>query len=141
MTWTAHTLDVLAHAGFRRGGARAAVVEVLGEQPCCLTVQELYERTRRAGRPVGIASVYRVVELLTQLRLLQRVDVGDQAARYEPTFPGGDHHHHVVCDDCGRVEPWRDDGLERAVDRVAGRVGYRIAGHDVVLRGVCGDCA
>jgi Fur family ferric uptake transcriptional regulator len=140
MGWTEHTLDALARAGFRRGGARTAVVELLGEQRCCLSVQEIHEGMRRAGRPVGIASVYRVVELLNELRLLQRVDVGDQAARYEPAFPGGDHHHHVVCDDCGRVEPWKDDGLERAVDRVAGRVGYRIAGHDVVLRGVCADC-
>jgi Fur family ferric uptake transcriptional regulator len=141
MRWTEHTLDALAGAGFRRSGARTAVVELLGQQSCCLSVQEIHEGMRQAGRPVGIASVYRVIELLTELRLLQRVDVGDQAARYEPAFPGGDHHHHVVCDDCGRVEPWQDDGLERAVDRVAGRVGYRIAGHDVVLRGVCADCA
>ena len=140
MRWTEHTLDALARAGFRRGGARTAVVELLGEQHCCLSVQEIHDGMRRAGRPVGIASVYRVIELLTELGLLQRVDVGDQAARYEPAFPGGDHHHHVVCGDCGRVEPWKDDGLERAVDRVAGRVGYRIAGHDVVLRGVCADC-
>jgi Fur family transcriptional regulator, ferric uptake regulator len=141
MTWTEHTLDVLTHAGFRRGGARTAIVELLGEQLCCLTVQEIYERMRRAGRPVGVASVYRAIDLLSHLRLLQRVDVGDQAARYEPALPGGDHHHHVVCDDCGRVEPWQDEGFERAVDRVAGRVGYRVATHDVVLRGVCADCA
>jgi Fe2+ or Zn2+ uptake regulation protein len=67
-------------------------------------------------------------------------DVGGHAARYEPALPGGDHHHHVVCDDCGKVEAWQDAGLERAVDRVAGKVGYRVAAHDVVLRGICADC-
>jgi Fur family ferric uptake transcriptional regulator len=140
MTWTDHTLDALKEAGFRSGGARTAVVELLGRQPCCLSAQEIHEGTRRAGRPVGIASVYRVLDVLSELGLVQRVDVGDQAARYEPSLPGGHHHHHAVCDDCGKVEAWQDEGLERAVERVAGRVGYRIAGHDVVLRGRCADC-
>jgi Fur family transcriptional regulator, ferric uptake regulator len=140
VTWTEHTLAVLHDGGFRSGGARTAVVELLGRQRCCATAQEIHEGTRRAGRPVGIASVYRVLDLLSDLGLVQRVDVGDHAARYEPAIPGGDHHHHVVCDDCGKVEAWQDEGLERAVDRVAGKVGYRVAGHDVVLRGVCVDC-
>jgi Fur family transcriptional regulator, ferric uptake regulator len=140
VTWTEHTLAVLREGGFRSGGARTAVVELLGRQPCCATAQEIHEGTRRAGRPVGIASVYRVLDLLSELKLVQRVDVGDQTARYEPAIPGGDHHHHVVCDDCGKVEAWQDEGLERAVDRVAGKVGYRVAAHDVVLRGVCVDC-
>jgi Fur family transcriptional regulator, ferric uptake regulator len=140
VTWTEHTLAALSDDGFRSGGARRAVVELLGAQRCCLTAQEIHEEIRRRGRPVGIASVYRVLDLLLQRGLVQRVDVGGQAARYEPHLPGGDHHHHVVCDDCGKVEAWKDEGLERAVDRVAGKVGYRIAGHDVVLRGLCVDC-
>jgi Fur family transcriptional regulator, ferric uptake regulator len=140
VTWSEHTLAVLRDAGFRSGGARAAVVELLGSQRCCLTAQEIHEETRRRGRSVGIASVYRVLDLLSEQGLIARIDVGDQAARYEPALPGGDHHHHVVCDDCGKVEAWTDEGLERAVDRVAGKVGYRVAGHDVVLRGLCVDC-
>jgi Fur family transcriptional regulator, ferric uptake regulator len=140
VTWTEHTLGVLREAGFRSGGARTAVVELLGRQRCCATAQEIHDGTRRAGRPVGIASVYRVLDVLSDLGLVQRVDVGDQVTRYEPSLPGGDHHHHVVCDDCGKVEAWKDDGLERAVNRVARRVDYRIAAHDVVLRGLCVDC-
>jgi Fur family ferric uptake transcriptional regulator len=140
VTWTEHTLGVLREAGFRSGGARTAVVELLGRQRCCATAQEIHDGTRRAGRPVGIASVYRVLDVLSDLGLVQRVDVGGQVTRYEPSLPGGDHHHHVVCDDCGKVEAWKDDGLERAVNRVARRVDYRIAAHDVVLRGLCVDC-
>jgi Fur family ferric uptake transcriptional regulator len=140
MTWTEHTFGVLKRAGFRSGGARVAVVELLGRQECCLTAQEIFEGTRRAGRAVGIASVYRVLELLSELGLVQRIDVGDHAARYEPALPGGEHHHHVVCDDCGRVEAWRDHSLELAVDGVAQRLGYRVGSHEVVLRGLCADC-
>jgi Fur family ferric uptake transcriptional regulator len=88
---------------------------------------------------VGLASVYRALEQLARLRLVQRLDFGD-AARYEPLLPGGDHHHHVLCDDCGKVEPFSDHRLERALDRLAGELGYEVEGHDVVLRGFCADC-
>jgi Fur family ferric uptake transcriptional regulator len=84
--------------------------------------------------------VYRTLELLTALGLTQRVDLGSGTARFEPVQPGGDHHHHVVCDDCGRVEPFSDTALERAISSAAGRVGYSVAAHEVVLRGACGDC-
>jgi Fur family transcriptional regulator, ferric uptake regulator len=140
MTWTEHTLGVLKRAGFRSGGARVAVVELLGRQECCLTAQEILEGTRQSGRAVGMASVYRVLELLSELGLVQRIDVGNHAARYEPALPSGEHHHHVVCDDCGRVEAWRDESLEHAVEGVARRLGYRVGSHEVVLRGLCGDC-
>jgi Fur family ferric uptake transcriptional regulator len=45
-----------------------------------------------------------------------------------------------VCDDCGKVEPFTDEPLERALERAAGRLGYPLEQHDVVLRGACDDC-
>jgi Fur family ferric uptake transcriptional regulator len=81
-----------------------------------------------------------VLELLASLGLVQRVEVGAAAARYEPVHRDGEHHHHVVCDDCGRVAAFEDEGLELALDRLSQRLGYEIAGHDVVLHGACGAC-
>ena len=138
--WAERALAALAHAGYRPGGARRAVVALLAAQDCCLSAQEMFERLRGGERPVGIASVYRTLEQLGALGLVQRVDVGDATARYERATPAGDHHHHVVCVDCGRVEPFTDDRLERAVERVAGNVGFAVDAHEVVLRGACGDC-
>jgi Fur family transcriptional regulator, ferric uptake regulator len=89
---------------------------------------------------VGIASVYRVLETLAALRLVQRVDIGDGVARFEASQADGDHHHHLVCDDCGRVEPFTDAPLERALERVAGRLGYDAGAHEVVLHGACDRC-
>ena len=63
-----------------------------------------------------------------------------EAAAYEPAFPGGEHHHHVVCDRCGKVSAFEDEALERAIDRLAGRLEYDVGGHDVVLRGACASC-
>src|SRR5207244_7217442 len=139
--WTRDALEALAVAGHRRGGARSAVVELLGRQNCCLSAQEIFDALRKARRPVGIASVYRAVEVLVDLRLVKRVDAGDGIARYEPAPPDGDHHHHLVCRDCGKVEAFTDPRLERAIDRVADGTGYSVDEHEVVLTGACADCA
>jgi Fur family ferric uptake transcriptional regulator len=139
--WSRHAHESLRAAGFRAGGARSAVVELLGGEPCCLTAQEIFDRSRAAGRPVGIASVYRVLDLLTEMRLVQRIDLGSGIARFEAAQPDGEHHHHTVCDDCGRVEAFSDARLELALDQVAGDVGFSVQAHDVVLRGACSDCS
>lgn len=138
--WIQHANETLRVAGFRSGGARRAVVELLGDESCCLTAQEIFDRTRAAGRPVGLASVYRVLEQLAEMRLVQRIDLGAGIARFEAVQPDGEHHHHAVCDDCGRVEAFSDARLEVALDQVAGDVGFSVQGHDVVLRGACSDC-
>jgi Fur family ferric uptake transcriptional regulator len=138
--WTAHALEGLHTAGLRSGGARRAVVAHLGRQACCLSAQEIYDGIRADGGSTGIASVYRALETLAALRLVQRVDIGDGVARFEPSQADGDHHHHLVCDDCGRVEPFRDGPLERALERVAGRLGYDAGAHEVVLHGACSGC-
>ena len=111
-SWREHTDVALREAGFRAGGARAAVLDLMAGQDCCASAQEIHETLRGRARSVGIASVYRVLDVLAELRLVQRVDVGDGIARFEPALPDGDHHHHVVCDDCGKVEPFSDSSLE-----------------------------
>jgi Fur family ferric uptake transcriptional regulator len=136
--WAEHADATLRKTGHRTGGARAAVLELLARQDCCLTAGEIHERLRDEGRRVGIASVYRVLEQLGSAHLVQRVEVGDGVVRYEPAYE--DHHHHVVCDDCGKVEPFHDDTLERAIGLASDRLDYAVSHHEVVLRGACGDC-
>jgi Fur family transcriptional regulator, ferric uptake regulator len=137
--WPDRALAELRGAGYRAGAARRAVLELLADETCCLTAQEIFDRLREVGRPVGIASVYRVLDLLVERRLVQRVDVGSGIARYEAAH-GEAHHHHLVCGDCGKVEAFSDESLERAIHGVTARVGYAVAAHDVVLHGACGDC-
>lgn len=138
--WADHALACLREAGYRSGGARRTVVEHLEGQDCCLSAQETHEQIVAGGTKVGIASVYRVLDLLAAQGLLTRVDLGDGVARYESARPGGHHHHHLVCGDCGKVEAFEDDSLERELSRVANRLGYAMDAHDVVLRGACDDC-
>jgi Fur family ferric uptake transcriptional regulator len=139
--WREHALETLRDGGHRSGGARTAVIDLLARQDCCLTAQEIFDRLRADGRAVGIASVYRALELLTQAKLVQRLEMGEGIARYEPVHAGGEHHHHLVCEDCGKVQAFEDDALEEALDRLGERLGFDVGGHDVVLRGSCAECS
>lgn len=138
--WESSARDALRESGHRAGGAREAVVGLLGRQSCCLSAQEIAGELRGSGNDVGIASVYRAVDLLHELGLVQRVEFGEGVARYEPVIPGGDHHHHAVCEVCGRVTRFEDEKLERQLERLAGRLEHSMHGHDLVIRGACSRC-
>jgi Fur family ferric uptake transcriptional regulator len=126
--------------GHRAGGARGAVVSLLGHQHCCLSAHEISRELHESGSDVGIASIYRALELLHGMGLVQRVEFGEGTARYEPVIPGGEHHHHAVCEKCGRVTPFEDERLERQLERLAGRLKHSMRGHDLIIRGECPRC-
>jgi Fur family ferric uptake transcriptional regulator len=138
--WGTQAAEALAEAGYRRGGARATLIALLDEQRCALSAAEI-EHTLRArdGRGVARASIYRILEELEDLRLVTRVEVGQGLARFEAARSDG-HHHHMVCDACGRVIPFQDAELEASIQRLADKVTFDVAEHDVVLHGACADC-
>jgi Fur family transcriptional regulator, ferric uptake regulator len=141
--WADHARDVLQRAGHHKGAARERLIELLGRQDCALSAFEIEEALRRrtgTERSVGRASVYRALELLRDHGLIKRLDLGDGVARYELADPAGEHHHHLVCENCGRLVAFDDPALERAIDDVSERLGVRVQHHEVVLRGACADC-
>jgi Fur family transcriptional regulator, ferric uptake regulator len=140
MRWSEHAMRSLEREGYRSSAPRAAVVGALAELECSVTAREIGDLLNQRGHPVGVASIYRALELLADLGLVQRFDVGESAARYGPALPGGEHHHHIVCERCGEVAAFEDEDLERAIKRLAGRVDFAIDGHDVTLRGECPAC-
>ncbi|HEX6753017.1 MAG TPA: Fur family transcriptional regulator [Solirubrobacterales bacterium] len=138
--WAEHALLALRQAGYRRGGARTAVVEALARHDCAVTAIELDDELRRRRPPVGRASVYRALEQLEQLGLVQRMEVTRGTAGYERVEPDGEHHHHAICRQCGRMVPFEDPSLERAIEKLSGAIDFEVTDHDVVLRGRCGRC-
>lgn len=139
--WRQEAERRLRARGHRAGGARTAVVEQLAQLDCCVSAQELLDELHGTNRRVGLASVYRALDLLHELELTQRVDLGDGEARFEKVTPQGDHHHHAICDACGSVTPFEDDKVEAAIDQLAVRLGHLPRSHDLVLRGRCPGCA
>jgi Fur family ferric uptake transcriptional regulator len=130
--WAEHARAVLNQAGHRRGGARNAIIDLLAEQPCALSAFAIEDHLR--------ASIYRILELLQERGLVARLELGDASARYEIVDPGGAHHHHLLCDSCGSLVPFDDGDLERSIDRVSRRLGFRAHDHEVILRGDCTAC-
>jgi Fur family ferric uptake transcriptional regulator len=133
--WSEQATGRLNEAGFRAGAARRQVIELLEGEGCAITALEIDRRLPAVGR----ASVYRTLEQLEQLDLVHRVDVGGESAAYERNDPG-EHHHHMVCVRCGRLVPFEDPSLERAIHRVGEGAEFEVTSHDVLLRGVCPDC-
>ena len=138
--WVGHAQRELEREGYRVSGPRSAVVRTLADLGCSVTAKEIADTLHGQGQDIGVASIYRTLELLDKLRLTRRVDAAEGVARYEPVEPSGAHHHHIVCDTCGEVSPFEDSDLERAIERLASRVDYSIDAHDVTLRGECPAC-
>ena len=138
--WSDHVHSVLARAGLKHGGARQRIIDLLAREPCARSAVEIEDALRAEGKPTGRASIYRVLDLLADHGLVERVAVGPGQARFERTHPGGEHHHHLVCDQCGRLVAFDDPALEQAIDDLSDRLGIRVEHHDVVLRGACERC-
>ena len=115
-------------------------METLATLGCSVTAKEIADRLTERGENVGVASIYRTLDLLDRLRLARRVDAAEGVARYEPIDPSGEHHHHLVCERCGEVVAFEDRELELAIEQLSRRVDYAIDAHDVTLRGKCPSC-
>ena len=154
-SWAGRADRALEAAGYRRGGARSAVLTLLDSQPCALTATEIEgslakksaiaadgrAAVRRPRGPVSRASIYRILDELEGLGLVQRVATGQTMIRFEPVRPAEHHHHHLVCNDCGAVAPFADTELERTIRELSERVPLAVSEHEIVLRGQCSECA
>jgi Fur family ferric uptake transcriptional regulator len=138
--WVSTAERALTHAGYRRGGARRAVLELLDEQSCALSALEIEDILRTRERRVSRASIYRILEELERLGTVQRVDIGQGLVRYEAVRGEKEHHHHLVCDYCGALLPFSDPELERTIRHLSERVPLTVSDHEVVLHGACADC-
>jgi Fur family transcriptional regulator, ferric uptake regulator len=138
--WADYARGVLDRAGHQKGRARDALIDLLAAQSCALSALEIEDRLREGDQRVARASIYRILELLGEHGLVARLELGDGTTRYELIDPGGEHHHHLLCDSCGRVVPFDDRDLELAIDRLSRRLDFRTDDHEVVLHGACRAC-
>ncbi len=141
-TWVEDAEARLAAAGRKRGGARRAILELLGGERCALTALEIEDALRGgSSRRVSRASIYRILDELERLDLVQRVETGQTMVRYERVGEHEEHHHHLVCDECGVVMPFSDPALEQAIATLSERVPLAVSEHEIVIHGSCEDCA
>lgn len=129
--------DALREAGLRATRQRTTVLEALHDRPDAVTAQELHAELRAAGEPVGLTTVYRTLAALADAGFLDEFRrEGEQAFR----LCSDAHHHHIICEACNRVEEIAAEEVERWVDAVASRRGFRVTGHRADVFGVCATC-
>jgi Fur family transcriptional regulator, ferric uptake regulator len=139
-------LDAMERQGLRRTRPRQALVALVAlvarwsRAGVDFTAESLWRAVRAEAPDVGRATVFRAIEALTGLGLLDRVSFADGAERYHAVAPSGRHHHHLTCDRCHRVvniDICLPDTARRAV---ASREGFALSGHRVELFGRCAQC-
>ena len=133
-TWLKHLRD----NGQRLTPARRAVVETVAASERAITPLEVYDAARRRYRALGLVSVYRTLETLEELGLVQRVHQPENCQAFIAAGEG--HQHLLVCQNCGRVALFDGDDLERLMVSISRKSGYRILEHWLQLFGLCGDC-
>ena len=133
-TW----LSALSNNGYRLTGARRAVVEIVAESPRALTPLEVFDSARAAHPDLGLVSVYRTLEKLEELHLIQRVHQPRGCQAFISASQG--HQHLLLCRRCGIVTFFEGDDLENLISAIAGRTGYQIQEHWLQFFGLCEKC-
>ncbi len=118
---------------------RLAIAEVLLTSDRHLSVEEVAKEVGARGRAVGTATVYRAIDTLLETGLLVERDFGEGFRRFEPARDVPNHEH-LVCTQCGRVEEFRDERLDRMTTIVAESRGFARQRHRLVIHGICRDC-
>lgn len=131
-------LQRIRESGGRLTHARLMVLEALEAFDGHPTSADVVEAVNTLDASVGRASVFRALELFTQLSIIRPTYVGHSAPQYV-LMPDG-HHHHVVCLNCGRTIEFEDCGLEKLADELKTRLGVELIGHLLEFYGFCADC-
>jgi len=131
-------LTQLQDNGYRLTGARRAVVEIVAASHRALTPVEVYDAAREQYPALGLVSVYRTLEKLEELGLIQRVHQPQGCQAFVTAGKG--HQHLLLCKKCGRTTLFEGDDLEQFIKSVAHKTGYRVTEHWLQLFGLCEDC-
>jgi len=132
------TRDAFQEQGLRLTRPRRVILQVLSDSPDHLKVAEIHRRALAIDPGIGLASVYRTMELLERLGLVRHVHMNHRHRHYAPA--ADDHGHHLVCNGCGRVVEFSDCQIERLARTLARRTHFVIEGHSIELYGHCPDC-
>ncbi len=131
-------LKQLQKNGYRLTAARRAVVQAVAASRRALSPVQVYDTARRRYPALGLVSVYRTLEKLEELGLIQRVHQPEGCQAFIAAGQG--HQHLLLCQVCGRVTFFEGDDLHALMGSLARRTGYRINEHWLQLFGVCPSC-
>lgn len=137
--------ELLKEKGLRVTRQRLAVLEAIESCPEeHLTAEEIFEMVKVDCPDIGLATVYRTIQLLNELQLIDRINFDDGFVRYEMgsafSHEQKHRHHHLICMKCGKVFSFQDDLLEELEEKITETTGFSIVNHEVKLYGCCAMC-
>ena len=135
----------LKEKGLKVTNQRLLVLQVLAEnQDRHLTAEDIYELVKEDYPEIGLATIYRTVQLLLEMQLVDRINLDDGCVRYEigHLFEGEmkHSHHHLICRKCGKVFPFDGDLLDGLETHIQEKTGFHIVDHELKFYGVCKQC-
>ena len=133
-------VDAVTDAGYRLTRPRRAVADLVNSRSGHFTAADLLDDARRKRQPIGRATLFRNLDLFTELGALERLDLPNGEHAYVSCEPE-QHHDLVVCRSCGTAVEVEDSGLQSVVAEIANRSGYVIDTHRLELFGTCPSCA
>ena len=131
--------SLLREQGYKLTPQRRAVLRVIAHSHDHLTPAEIYEKVHQDYPAVGLVTVYRTLDLLSELGLICEVHAGGSCRSYLIKRPS-EHHHHLLCSDCGIVVDFTDCDLGKLQERVSRETGFEIRSHLLEFVGRCRKC-
>nr|WP_263313223.1 Fur family transcriptional regulator [Mammaliicoccus sp. Marseille-Q6498] len=134
--------EQLHNASYKLTPQREATVRVLLENEADhLSAEDVYLKVKDKAPEIGLATVYRTLELLAELKVVDKINFGDGVARFDLRKEGAKHfHHHMVCMECGTVDEIEEDLLEDVERRVEKDFNFKILDHRLTFHGICYRC-
>lgn len=135
---------LLREKGLKVTSRRMLVLEIMAEHPGeHLTAEEIFDLARHSYPEIGLATVYRTLQVLVDLRIIDKISLDDGSARYELGQELGSsrhHHHHAICMGCKTVFSLEEDLLDNLEQSLLERLGFTVTDHKVKLYGYCRAC-
>lgn len=136
---------LLKQNGLKVTGQRVAILQALSDRPGKhLTAEEIYDCVKEMFPDIGLATVYRTIQVLSELNLIDKLNLNDGYIRYEigsmEATSSSHHHHHLICLECGQVYTFQDDLLETLESKIEETMGFTVVNHEVKLYGTCKKC-
>jgi Fe2+ or Zn2+ uptake regulation protein len=138
MPATNSIVSALDHAGYRLTAPRLALADLIATYDGHFTASDLAATARDRRLAISRATLFRALELLVELGVVERLDLPNGEHAYVPCAPA--HHHHVICSRCGRTAEVDDAGINGAVREIERQSGFRIDTHRLELFGLCRHC-
>lgn len=133
--------EILSSNEYKLTKPRKLVLETIeANKDIHLNSQEVYDLIKKKDPSIGIASIYRCLNLFTELQILNNVDFGDGTTRYELTDSNNAHqHHHLICKNCGKIVDIVDV-LDPIEELIQSKYNFCITDHKLDIYGYCSEC-